>query len=92
MRGAIIEEVCETVKGRFATHFVGSVFKANKNPISSRDELAETCQFGTLKEELTRGCMVVGIRRVTLSQKLMQDDTLTVDKAMKQAKSDHVYY
>jgi len=56
------------------------------------DELAETCQFGTLKEELTRDRIVVGILRATLSQKLMQDDTLTVNKAVKQAKSDHVYY
>ena len=53
-------------------------------------ELAETCQFGTLKEELIRDRIAVGIRNATLSQKLMQDDTLTLDKAVKQAKSSEL--
>ena len=51
---------------------------------------AETCQFGTLKEELIRDRIVVGIRNAVLSQKLMQDDTLTLDNAVKQAKSSEL--
>jgi hypothetical protein len=49
-------------------------------------ELAETCQFGDLKNELIRDRIVVGIRNASLSQKLMQDEKLTLDKAVKEAK------
>ena len=96
----------ETVKGRFATHFVGRtnvIFeRARFNQrvqgeqesvihfIESLYELADTCQFGTLKEELIRDRIVVGIRNAVLSQKLMQDDTLTLKKAVKQAKSSEL--
>ena len=58
--------------------------------IESLYELADTCQFGTLKEELIRDRIVVGIRNAVLSQKLMQDDTLTLEKAVKQAKSSEL--
>ena len=58
--------------------------------IESLFTLAETCQFGTLKEELIRDRIVVGIRNAVLSQKYMQDDTLTLDKAVKQAKSSEL--
>ena len=60
------------------------------NFIESLYELADTCQFGTLKEELIRDRIVVGIRNAVLSQKLMQDDTLTLEKAVKQAKSSEL--
>ena len=44
--------------------------------IESLFTVAETCQFGTLKvgtlkEELIRDCIVVGIRNAVLSQQLM---------------------
>ena len=100
------DQVYETVKGRFATHFVGRtnvIFERagfNKRVqgeqesvidfIESLCELAETCQLGTLKGELIRDHIVAGIRNATLSQKLMQDDTLTLDKAVKQAKSSEL--
>ena len=58
--------------------------------IESLYELAETCQLGTLKEELIQDCIIVGIRNATLSQKLMQDDMLTLDKAVKQVKSSEL--
>jgi hypothetical protein len=44
-------------------------------------ELAETCQFGDLN---------FGIRNASLSQKLMQDEKLTLDKAVKETKSSEV--
>ena len=63
---AEVDQVYETVKGRFATHFVGRtnvIFERarfNKRVqgaqesvidfIESLYELAETCQFGTLEE------------------------------------------
>ena len=96
------DQVYETVKERFETHFVGRtnvIFERarfNKRVqgtqesvidfIESRYTLAGTCQFGALKDELIRDRIVVGIRNAVLSQKLMQDDTLTLDKAVKQAK------
>lgn len=58
--------------------------------IESLFTLAETCQFGILKEELIRNRIVVGILNAVLSQRLMQDDTLTLAKAVKQAKSSEV--
>ena len=39
--------------------------------IESLFTVAETSQFGTLKEELIRDCIVVGIRNAVLSQQLM---------------------
>jgi len=99
-------QVYETVKRRFATHFVGRtnvIFERaqfNKcvqgeqvsviNFIESLYKLAEACQFGTLKEELIRDRIIVGICNTMLSQKLMQDDTFTLDKAVKQVKSSEL--
>lgn len=48
-------------------------------------ELKENCQFGSLIEDLIRDCIVVEISNTLLSQKLMQDDRLTLDKAVKEA-------
>ena len=100
------DQIYETVKERFETHFVGRtnvIFERarfNKRVqgaqesvidfIESLYTLAETCQFGALKDELIRDRIVVGIRNAVLSQKLMQDDTLTLDKAVKQAKSSEL--
>ena len=99
-------QVYGTVKGCFATQFVGRtnvIFKRarfNKhfgskqesmiNLIKSLYMLADTCQFGTLKEEIIEDRIIVGISNAMLSQKLMQDDTLTLDKAVKQAKSSEL--
>ena len=60
------------------------------NFIESLYTLAETFQFGALKDELIRDRMVVGIRNAVLSEKLMQDDTLTLDNAVKQATSSEL--
>ncbi|XP_067040983.1 uncharacterized protein [Acropora muricata] len=97
------DQVYETAKQRFETPFVGRTnvtferARFNKRVQGAQESvidfieilftLAETCQFRTLKEELIRDRIVVGIRNAVLSQKLMQDDTLTLDKAVKQAKS-----
>ncbi|CAB4038732.1 Transposon Ty3-G Gag-Pol poly, partial [Paramuricea clavata] len=89
--------VYETVVQQFASHFVGRsnvIFERarfNKRVQGEKEsvidfievlyELAETCQFGDLKNELIRDRIVVGIRNASLSQKLMQDEKLTLDKA-----------
>ena len=100
------DQVYETIKQRFETHFVGRtnvIFERarfNKQIqgaqesvidfIESLFTLAETCQFGTLKEELIRDRSVVAIRDAVLSQNLMPDDALTIEKAVKQAKSSEL--
>ena len=58
--------------------------------IESIYKLAETCQFGPLKEELIRDRIVVGIRNAALSQNLVQDEKLTLEKAVKEAKSSEL--
>ena len=93
----------ETVKRRFETHFEGrtnTIFERarfNKRVqgetetvidfIEDLHKLSETCDFGELKEELIRDRIVVGIKDSTLARKLMQDDALTLDKAINAAKT-----
>ena len=96
----------ERVKGRFETHFVGRTnvvlerarfnrrVQGELEPVTDfiedLNKLATTCQFGTLKDELIRDFIVVGIRDANLSRKLMQDETLTLDKAVKQVKASEL--
>ena len=47
-------------------------------------ELVETCEYGTLKDEMLRDRLVVGIRDSALSDKLQLDATLTLESAKKQ--------
>ena len=44
--------------------------------------LCEHCDFGTLKEELIRDRIVVGLRDRKLSEKLQLDAQLTLEKAI----------
>ena len=97
----------ENVIERFTLHFVGrsnTIFEharfnrrvqAEKESVIDFIEdlykLAETCQFVALKDELIRDRIVVGIQNANLSQKLMQDEKLTLEKAVKEAKSsEHI--
>lgn len=76
-------------------HVSTDAFKVRKNLsvvkfIESIYEIAETCQFGPLKEELIRDPIVIGYRNAPLSQNLMQDEKLNLEKAVKEAKSSHL--
>ena len=100
------DHVYETVIQQFTSHFVGQsnvIFEQarfNKRVQGEKEsvvdfiealyKLAETCQFGDLTSELIRDRIVVGIRNASLSQRLMQDDKLTLDKAIKEAKSSEL--
>ena len=44
--------------------------------------LAETCEFGSLKEDLIRDRLVSGIRDNSLTKKLLQEPKLTLDKCL----------
>ena len=51
--------------------------------ITDVHHLAESCEFGTLKKELIRDRIVVGIQDTTLSERLQMEPNLTLDKAKK---------
>ena len=48
--------------------------------------LAEHCKYGTLREEMIRDRIVVGLRDDKLSEKLQMDASLTLVKAVNQAR------
>ena len=47
-------------------------------------ELVENCEYGTMKDEMIRDRLVVGIQDDALSQKLQMDSSLTLETAKKQ--------
>ena len=51
--------------------------------ISALYNLAEGCEYGTLKSELIRDQLVVGIRDLSQSRQLQLDSTLALEKATK---------
>ena len=53
--------------------------------IMSFYSLAENCEFGPMKDELVWDCIIIGIKDVTLSERLQTDKTLMLDKAKKLA-------
>ena len=91
------EEIYEEVKERFENHFIvkrNVIFERAK--FNSRNQLAgesvdsfitdlyglaRHCNFGTLKEELIRDCIAVGLQNRKLSEKLQLDSNLTMEKA-----------
>jgi len=44
--------------------------------------LVEHCEYGALHDEMIRDHIVVGIRDVTLSEKLQMDSMLNLEKAI----------
>jgi len=44
-------------------------------------ELVEHCDYGEIKEEMIRDCLVVRIRDITLLEKLQLDSVLTLELA-----------
>ncbi len=46
-------------------------------------KLAESCNYGNMKDEMIRDRLVVGIRDNALSKRLQLDAALTLDKAKK---------
>ena len=44
-------------------------------------ELVENCEYGTMKDEMIRDRLVVGIQDDALSQKLQMDSSLTLETA-----------
>ena len=57
--------------------------KTAKEYVTVLFNLVESCNYGNLREEMLRDCLVVGIQDVTLSERLQMDSELTLEKAMK---------
>ena len=51
--------------------------------ITEVHKLADNCEFGSMKEELIRDRLVVGIRDLTLPEHLQLESDLTLDKVKK---------
>ena len=49
--------------------------------ITALHQAADTCEFGTMKEQMIRDRLVVGIRDKTLSERLQMEPELTLEKA-----------
>ena len=56
------------------------------NFITSLYSLAENCGYGSLKEEMIRDRLVVGLKDGKLAEKLQLDKSLTLEKAVTQAR------
>ncbi|XP_064468421.1 uncharacterized protein K02A2.6-like [Ornithodoros turicata] len=54
--------------------------------VTDLHRLAESCDFGSLKDELIRDRLVVGLRDKNLSEKLQLDANLTLEKAVNTAR------
>ncbi|KAL7374026.1 hypothetical protein ABVT39_020482 [Epinephelus coioides] len=94
--------VYEYVRKAFDEHFVGKhnvIYECAKfnsrqqqqgesaeNFITDVHKLAEHCRFGTLKEEMIRDRIVVGIRDSRLSERLQLDPDLTLAKTITQVR------
>ena len=89
------------VKNKFENHFIAKrnvIYERAKFNVRIQNEsepvesfitdlhcLAEHCEFGTLKDQLIRDRIVVGLRNKQLSEKLQLDPDLTLEKAMVKA-------
>lgn len=52
--------------------------------------LSEYCKFGTLREELIRDRIVIGMQNVKLSEKLQMDSGLTLEAAINSARQNEL--
>ena len=91
-----------TVLGKFQNYFVkrkNTIFERAKFNRRAQEDgepvddfimdlyrLAEHCEYGTLRDEMIRDRIVVGLRNAALSEKLQMDADLDLDKAIKAAR------
>ncbi|UYV66480.1 hypothetical protein LAZ67_4001837 [Cordylochernes scorpioides] len=91
----------ETVVKKFEEHFIGKrnvIFeRAQFNRRYQQDgeaveeyirvlhKMAENCNYGSLKEEMIRDRIVVGVKNLQLSEKLQLEPNLTLERAIQAA-------
>ncbi len=77
----------ETVKNKFKFNVrIQNENEPVEDFVTNLHCLAEHCGFGTLKDQLIRDRIVVGLKNKHLSKKLELDPDLTLEKAMSRAK------
>ena len=93
----------DVVKNRFENHFIAKrnvIYERAKFNVRIQNDgepveafisdlhcLAEHCEFGTLKDQLIRDRIVVGLRDKQLSEKLQLDPDLTLEKGQTKRRS-----
>ncbi|UYV80773.1 K02A2.6-like [Cordylochernes scorpioides] len=91
----------ETVVKKFEEHFIGKpnvIFEraqfncryqqdgeAVEEYIRELHKMAENCNYGSLKEEMIRDRIVVGVKNLQLSEKLQLEPNLTLERAIQAA-------
>ncbi|UYV75738.1 hypothetical protein LAZ67_13001174 [Cordylochernes scorpioides] len=96
----------ETVVKKFEEHFIGKrnvIFeKAQFNRKYQQDgeaveeyirvlhKITENCNYGSLKEEMIRDRIVVGVKYLQLSEKLQLEPNLTLERAIQAACQDRM--
>ena len=55
--------------------------ETSEQHITALYHLVETCNYASLKEEMIRDCLVVGIRDQSLCERLQMDAALMLEKA-----------
>ena len=58
-----------------------------ENFVNDLRKLASTCEYSTLKEELIRDRIILGIRDVTIQERLLRTEKLTLDLAIEACKA-----
>lgn len=58
--------------------------------ITALNALAKICKYGTLHDELTRDCIVVGLRDTSLAKRMQLDKDLTLEKPVNMARQSEV--
>ena len=67
----------------FNNHFPeGETFDAYDAYVTALKCLADTCEFGDLKESFIKDGIIFGIKDRSTKQRLLQTDDLTLDKAV----------
>ena len=92
---------CDVVKRKFDSHLSRRKTVIHEKPklnqrVQGQDELwnvitdlyrlVEFCEYGSLKEEMIRDRLVVGIRNEKLSEKLQLNTSLTLENAAHQVR------
>ncbi len=60
--------------------------------VTALNKLADTCEYGTLRDQLVRDRLVVGIADARLSEELQLDSTLTLEKAVTAIRQAELVY
>ncbi|KAL4708241.1 hypothetical protein ACJJTC_013810 [Scirpophaga incertulas] len=91
---ALLERFDQKFNARKNTSGLSSVARASPRKDETIDEyvtiitnLSNSCEFNDLKESLLKDMFVIGIKNTQVKQRLLQEEKLTLEKAIQIAKS-----